>query len=153
MVSVTVNLAAERDGELRLNYQVRGPGWQPSYRATLDTTKASVQIERPRTALNRNDSPDIPFDRSFNAYRGCEHGCIYCFARPTHAYHDLSPGLDFETKLFAKPDAADGVKPPCVRCANFRPRTIIARGRRDRRTNQHQSRPASTAGRVSRRPN
>jgi DNA repair photolyase len=48
----------------------------------------------------------VPFDRSINAYRGCEHGCIYCFARPTHAYHDLSPGLDFETKLFAKPDAA-----------------------------------------------
>ncbi|TPE60190.1 PA0069 family radical SAM protein [Sandaracinobacter neustonicus] len=69
----------------------------------LPPLRTSVQIERPRTALNRNDSPDIPFDRSFNAYRGCEHGCIYCFARPTHAYHDLSPGLDFETKLFAKP--------------------------------------------------
>lgn len=69
----------------------------------LPPFKTSVQTERPRTALNRNDSPDIPFDRSFNAYRGCEHGCIYCFARPTHAWHDLSPGLDFETKLFAKP--------------------------------------------------
>ncbi len=65
--------------------------------------KTTVQIEHPRHAITRNDSPDIPFDRSFNAYRGCEHGCIYCFARPTHAYHDLSPGLDFETKLFAKP--------------------------------------------------
>lgn len=59
-----------------------------------------------RTILSRNTSPDIPFDRSINAYGGCEHGCIYCYARPTHAYHDLSPGLDFETKLFAKPDAA-----------------------------------------------
>ncbi len=65
--------------------------------------RTTVTIERPRRALTRNDSPDIPFDRSFNAYRGCEHGCIYCFARPTHAYHNLSPGLDFETRLFAKP--------------------------------------------------
>jgi len=67
--------------------------------------RTTVAIERPRTILTRNQSPDVPFDRSINAYRGCEHGCIYCFARPTHAFHDLSPGLDFETKLFAKPDA------------------------------------------------
>jgi DNA repair photolyase len=63
-----------------------------------------VVVERPKSALTRNDSPDIPFDRSFNAYRGCEHGCAYCFARPTHAFHGLSPGLDFESRLFAKPD-------------------------------------------------
>jgi DNA repair photolyase len=69
--------------------------------------RTTVTIETPRTILTRNKSPDIPFDRSINAYRGCEHGCIYCFARPTHAYHNLSPGLDFETKLFAKPIAAD----------------------------------------------
>jgi DNA repair photolyase len=68
--------------------------------------RTTVTEERPKTILSFNQSPDIPFDRSINAYRGCEHGCIYCFARPTHAYHDLSPGLDFETKLFAKPDAA-----------------------------------------------
>jgi DNA repair photolyase len=68
--------------------------------------RTSVTEEHPRMILNFNQSPDIPFDRSINAYRGCEHGCIYCFARPTHAFHDLSPGLDFETKLFAKPDAA-----------------------------------------------
>ena len=68
--------------------------------------RTTVTVERPRTIITRNTSPDIMFDRSINAYRGCEHGCIYCFARPTHAYHDLSPGLDFETKLFAKPDAA-----------------------------------------------
>ncbi len=68
--------------------------------------RTSVAVLKPRTILTRNASPDIPFDRSINAYGGCEHGCIYCFARPTHAYHDLSPGLDFETKLFAKPDAA-----------------------------------------------
>lgn len=65
-----------------------------------------VMVERPKTILARNKSPDIAFDQSVNPYRGCEHGCIYCFARPTHAYHDLSPGLDFESRLFAKPDAA-----------------------------------------------
>ncbi len=68
--------------------------------------RTTVTHEAPKTILSFNQSPDIPFDRSVNAYRGCEHGCVYCFARPTHAYHDLSPGLDFETKLFAKPDAA-----------------------------------------------
>src|ERR1700733_1751293 len=60
-----------------------------------------------KTILARNDSPDIPFDRSINPYRGCEHGCVYCFARPTHAYLGLSPGLDFETKLFMKPNAPE----------------------------------------------
>ncbi|HMF68194.1 MAG TPA: PA0069 family radical SAM protein [Phyllobacterium sp.] len=68
--------------------------------------KTEVQVEKPRTIITRNDSPDISFDRSINPYRGCEHGCIYCFARPTHAYMGLSAGLDFESKLFAKPDAA-----------------------------------------------
>ncbi|MDQ2892960.1 MAG: PA0069 family radical SAM protein [Pseudomonadota bacterium] len=68
--------------------------------------RTTVTVETPRTIISRNQSPDIPFDRSINPYRGCEHGCIYCFARPTHAYHDLSPGLDFETRLFAKPQAA-----------------------------------------------
>ena len=72
----------------------------------LPPFKTEVQIEKPRSVISRNDSPDIPFDRSVNPYRGCEHGCIYCFARPTHAYMGLSPGLDFEAKLFAKPDAA-----------------------------------------------
>ena len=67
--------------------------------------RTTVTVERPKTIITRNASPDVPFDRSINAYRGCEHGCIYCFARPSHAFHDLSPGLDFETKLFAKPDA------------------------------------------------
>ncbi len=68
--------------------------------------RTTVTIERPKSILTRNSSPDIGFDRSINPYRGCEHGCIYCFARPTHAYHDLSPGVDFESRLFAKPDAA-----------------------------------------------
>jgi len=68
--------------------------------------RTQVTTEAPKSILSFNKSPDIPFDRSINAYRGCEHGCVYCYARPTHAYHDLSPGLDFETKLFAKPNAA-----------------------------------------------
>src|SRR5881275_3038735 len=68
--------------------------------------RTTVTIERPKSILTRNSSPDIGFDRSINAYRGCEHGCIYCFARPTHAYHDLSPGIDFESRLFVKPAAA-----------------------------------------------
>ncbi|MCO5063269.1 MAG: PA0069 family radical SAM protein [Rhizobiaceae bacterium] len=72
----------------------------------LPPFKTEVQVERPRQIITRNESPDISFDRSINPYRGCEHGCIYCFARPTHAYMGLSPGLDFESKLFAKPDAA-----------------------------------------------
>ena len=68
--------------------------------------RTTVTVEHPRKIITYNQSLDIGFDRSINAYRGCEHGCIYCFARPTHAFHDLSPGLDFETRLFAKPDAA-----------------------------------------------
>lgn len=79
-------------------------------RDTIDGAPSKVRTtvteEHPKTIVSFNRSPDVPFDRSINAYRGCEHGCIYCFARPTHAYHDLSPGIDFETKLFAKPDAA-----------------------------------------------
>ncbi|WP_028056225.1 PA0069 family radical SAM protein [Sphingobium bisphenolivorans] len=69
--------------------------------------RTQVTVEKPRTIITNNRSPDISFSQSINAYRGCEHGCIYCFARPTHAYHDLSPGLDFETRLFAKPDAPE----------------------------------------------
>ncbi|MEP0942720.1 MAG: PA0069 family radical SAM protein [Rhizobiaceae bacterium] len=79
-------------------------GWQ-----TLDELppfKTDVTAESPRSVIARNESPDLPFDRSVNPYRGCEHGCVYCFARPTHSYMGLSAGLDFETKLFAKPNAA-----------------------------------------------
>ncbi len=68
--------------------------------------RTTVTIEHPKSILTRNSSPDVGFDRSINAYRGCEHGCIYCFARPTHAFHDLSPGVDFESRLFVKPKAA-----------------------------------------------
>ncbi len=79
-------------------------GW-----STLDelpALKTEVQAETARTIITTNASPDISFDRSANPYRGCEHGCVYCFARPSHAYMGLSPGLDFETRLFAKPNAA-----------------------------------------------
>ena len=80
-------------------------GWDMAEDEILSRTEVSE--ERPRSVLSRNNSPDVGFDRSINPYRGCEHGCIYCFARPTHAYLGLSPGLDFETKLIARPGAAE----------------------------------------------
>ena len=80
-------------------------GWDiPEDPALLQT---QITLERARSVISRNSSPDIPFDRSVNPYRGCEHGCIYCFARPSHAYLGLSPGLDFETRITAKPNAAE----------------------------------------------
>ena len=85
--------------------------------------RTTVTEERPKTILTFNTSPDIGFDRSINAYRGCEHGCIYCFARPSHAYHDLSPGLDFETKLFAKPNAAALLRATLAK-PRYKPRPI-----------------------------
>lgn len=91
--------AREVDGDwLDAREEIDGPG--PKLRT-------QVIEERAQTIISFNQSPDIPFDRSINAYRGCEHGCVYCYARPSHAWHDLSPGLDFETKLFAKPNAAE----------------------------------------------
>lgn len=90
----------------RLNNAAVDGGWRTGQpddpQPQLDTM---VTFDQSRTVIVRNDSPDIGFDRSINPYRGCEHGCIYCFARPTHAWLGLSPGLDFETRLFAKPDA------------------------------------------------
>ncbi|MYZ47698.1 PA0069 family radical SAM protein [Propylenella binzhouense] len=79
-------------------------GWQTL--EELPPIRTEVQVEKAKRIITRNSSPDISFDRSINPYRGCEHGCTYCFARPTHANMGLSPGLDFETRLFAKPDAA-----------------------------------------------
>ena len=112
--SARFNLPArDTDGDwLDAREQIDGP--------TL-RLRTSVTVEHPRTIIARNRSPDLSFDRSINPYRGCEHGCIYCFARPSHAYHDLSPGLDFETRLFAKPDAAQLLRAelahPGYRCA------------------------------------
>jgi DNA repair photolyase len=101
--------------------QVFDDGWETL--EELPAFKTEVQVEKPRTIITRNLSPDISFDRSINPYRGCEHGCVYCFARPTHAYMGLSPGLDFESKLFAKPDAAKLLERELVK-EGYQPRTI-----------------------------
>ncbi|MEW6312669.1 MAG: PA0069 family radical SAM protein [Pseudomonadota bacterium] len=94
-------------------------GWGAADEA-LPSFNTTVTAERARTIIMRNDSPDIPLSQSINAYRGCEHGCIYCYARPSHGYLNLSPGLDFETKLFVKPDAAQLLRAelakPSYRC-------------------------------------
>src|SRR5437870_4059409 len=81
-------------------------GWTPEEKDARPL-ETQVTIERARSIVSHNDSPDVGFDSSINPYRGCEHGCIYCYARPSHAYLELSPGLDFETKLFAKTNAAE----------------------------------------------
>jgi DNA repair photolyase len=96
-------------------------GWQSF--EELPPFKTTVTIDSSRKIITRNASPDISFDRSINPYRGCEHGCIYCFARPTHAYLGLSPGLDFETKLFAKPDAPKLLERE-LSASGYVPRTI-----------------------------
>jgi DNA repair photolyase len=96
-------------------------GWQ-----TLDELppfKTHVQVEKPKTVITKNDSPDLNFDRSINPYRGCEHGCIYCFARPSHSYMGLSAGLDFEASLFAKPNAAKLLERELSK-KGYQPRTL-----------------------------
>ena len=94
------------EGRFEAHRRVReADGWDIAEESHLLRTE--VVMERPRSIITRNTSPDISFDRSVNPYRGCEHGCIYCYARPTHAWLGLSPGLDFETKITAKPDAAN----------------------------------------------
>ncbi|MBV9953905.1 MAG: PA0069 family radical SAM protein [Pseudolabrys sp.] len=89
----------------------------------LPAFKTEVQVDTTRKIITRNQSPDIGFDRSINPYRGCEHGCVYCFARPTHAYLGLSPGLDFESKLFVKPEAAELLEKELA-APNYTPRVI-----------------------------
>ena len=95
-------------------------GWDRDEAAPLET---EVLIEKPRTILTRNTSPDILFEQSINPYRGCEHGCSYCFARPSHAFHGLSAGLDFETKIFAKVNAAELLEKE-LRAPGYVPKTI-----------------------------
>src|SRR5712675_399751 len=89
--------------------EVFDDGWTPEEKDERPL-QTQVTIERARTIVSHNDSPDVGFDQSINPYRGCEHGCIYCYARPTHAYLELSPGLDFETRLFAKTNAVELLK-------------------------------------------
>ncbi|MDP0925808.1 PA0069 family radical SAM protein [Paracoccus onubensis] len=93
------------DGRFERHQRIReSDGWDIEEDTHL--LKTDLMIERPRSIITRNSSPDIGFDRSINPYRGCEHGCVYCYARPSHSYLGLSPGLDFETKITAKPSAA-----------------------------------------------
>jgi DNA repair photolyase len=89
----------------------------------IEALRTEVTIERPKSIITRNESPDLSFDRSINPYRGCEHGCVYCFARPTHAYMGLSPGLDFETRLFVK-DGAAAVLTRELSAQGYKPKTI-----------------------------
>ena len=125
---------AARSGRRRLG---RPPGDDADDDDAPPPLKTIVRIQPARTIIARNDSPDIPFTQSINPYQGCEHGCIYCYARPTHAYLDLSPGLDFETKLFAKPNAAAA--------AARRAREARLRLRPDRARHQHRPVPADRA--------
>ncbi|MEL7344324.1 MAG: PA0069 family radical SAM protein [Pseudomonadota bacterium] len=95
-------------------------GW---YQDDVPPLKTNVSIERPRSVITRNASPDLSFDRSINPYRGCEHGCVYCFARPSHAWLGLSPGLDFETELVARPEAPQVLERELAR-KTYRPDVI-----------------------------
>jgi DNA repair photolyase len=97
-------------------------GWFPAEDG-IARPATRVTEERARSIIARNDSPDIPFEQSINPYRGCEHGCVYCYARPSHAYLNLSPGLDFETKLFAKTNAAERLREALTR-PGYRPAPI-----------------------------
>ncbi|MBC7584613.1 MAG: PA0069 family radical SAM protein [Tardiphaga sp.] len=96
-------------------------GWQSL--DELPAFKTTVAVDTARKVITRNESPDIGFDRSINPYRGCEHGCVYCFARPSHAFLGLSPGLDFESKLFVKPDAP-GLLEKELAAPDYEPRMI-----------------------------
>jgi DNA repair photolyase len=96
-------------------------GWQGL--EELPPFKTTVIADSTRKIITRNDSPDISFDRSINPYRGCEHGCVYCFARPTHAYLGMSPGLDFESKLFMKPNAPELLERE-LSAPGYEPKTI-----------------------------
>lgn len=113
-----LNMSGRFEPQVRESFD---DGWETL--EDLPAFKTEVQVEKPRSIITRNESPDIPFDRSINPYRGCEHGCIYCFARPTHAFMGLSAGLDFEARLFAKPDAPRLLERELSR-PGYRPRVI-----------------------------
>ncbi|ABA05853.1 DNA repair photolyase [Nitrobacter winogradskyi Nb-255] len=129
------NVSGRFEAEARTAFD---DGWQSL--DDLPPFKTTLAVDAARKVITRNESPDISFDRSINPYRGCEHGCVYCFARPTHAYLGLSPGLDFESKLFAKPDApallekelaAEGYEPKMIAIGtNTDPYQPIERGSR-----------------------
>jgi DNA repair photolyase len=104
-----------------LRYEPVDDGWESL--AELDALATEVQEVPARRIITTNTSPDIGFDRSINPYRGCEHGCVYCFARPTHAFLGLSPGLDFETRLFAKTNAPQALERELAE-PHYRPRMI-----------------------------
>jgi DNA repair photolyase len=98
-------------------------GWFPDDEASPARPATTVSEERVRSIIARNDSPDVPFEQSINPYRGCEHGCVYCYARPSHSYLGLSPGLDFETKLTAKTNAAERLRAALAK-PGYRPSPI-----------------------------
>ncbi|MGL4528559.1 MAG: PA0069 family radical SAM protein [Aestuariivirga sp.] len=105
----------------RLSRALYDDGWNSL--EELPPFRTEVFEESPKTIIARNESPDISFDRSVNPYRGCEHGCSYCYARPTHAYMGLSPGLDFESRIFAKPNAAELLRAE-LSAPGYVPRTL-----------------------------
>jgi DNA repair photolyase len=115
----TANPGNRYAAELR---QAFDDGWSAT--EPLPPLRTQVGVDASRAVLSFNQSPDVPFDRSVNPYRGCEHGCIYCYARPTHAYLGLSPGLDFETRLFHKPDAAAQLERELA-APGYRPATLV----------------------------
>ena len=112
------NASGRFEAEARVAFD---DGWQSL--DDLPPFKTTVSLDTSRKVITRNDSPDIGFDRSINPYRGCEHGCVYCFARPTHAFLGLSPGLDFETKLQIKPDAPELLEKELA-ASGYEPRMI-----------------------------
>lgn len=122
--------------------EVVDDGW--NIEEDLPPVRTEVALERPRKVITRNASPDIAFDRSINPYRGCEHGCIYCFARPTHAFLGLSPGLDFETKLIARPESPKILEKE-LRARSYKP-AVIAMG-----TNTDPYQPIEREHRIMRR--
>lgn len=115
--------ASNTDGRFEpVRHEPEDDGWG-ALDEPLPRLATTLGVDRARSVITRNDSPDIPFDRSINPYRGCEHGCVYCYARPSHAYLGLSPGLDFETRLYAKPDAAARLVEE-LRASGYRPQPI-----------------------------